>query len=318
MSNKTSRLLRTGLLVAAMSLAAPAIAADQPTGAVLPPGPADYIGDQEPPAFADPDGAVEAFRKTLADDDLVGFARLLGLDPAKLTIDPAAGDTFQQIREGAARRVLVDTVGDTRILKIGRVLWPFPFPIAKFEDGWAFDTYAGIDEVVDRRVGENELETIATLDAYVEAQQEYFAEDRDADAVLEYAQKMVSSEGATDGLYWPETEEDGASPAGEMVVEAQLDKAAEGRGYFGYKYRILTGQGDNVAGGAYDYVVNGNMINGHAVVAWPAAYGLSGIHTFVVNHAGVIYQADLGDDTAAAVEAIDRFNPGDDWQLVAD
>ncbi len=90
----------------------------------------------------------------MSDDDLVGFARLLGLDPAKLTMDPAAGDTFQQIREGAARRVLVDAVGDTRILKIGRVLWPFPFPIAKFEDGWAFDTYAGIDEVVDRRVGE--------------------------------------------------------------------------------------------------------------------------------------------------------------------
>lgn len=309
--------LRAALLACGLALAGPALAADVPTGALPSPSLADYIADAEPPAFADPDAAVAAFRKALADDDLVAFAGLLGLDAAKVAEDPSSADSFAQIREGAANRLLVETEGEDRILKIGRVLWPFPFPLKKFEDGWAFDTYAGIDEVIDRRVGENELQTIDTLAFYVDAQRDYRAEDRDDDGVLEYAQKAVSSEGQTDGLYWPATEETGESPAG-ALDPGQLDKAAEGRGYYGYRYRILTGQGDNVAGGAHDYVVNGNMINGHAILAWPVEYGVTGIHTFMVNHAGVIYETDLGDDTAAKVEAITIFNPDDSWSVVED
>jgi hypothetical protein len=309
--------LRAALLAGGLALAGPALAADVPTGALPSPSLADYIADAEPPAFADPDAAVAAFRKALADDDLVAFAGLLGLDAAKVAEDPSSADSFAQIREGAANRLLVETEGEDRILKIGRVLWPFPFPLKKFEDGWAFDTYAGIDEVIDRRVGENELQTIDTLAFYVDAQRDYRAEDRDDDGVLEYAQKAVSSEGQTDGLYWPATEETGESPAG-ALDPGQLDKAAEGRGYYGYRYRILTGQGDNVAGGAHDYVVNGNMINGHAILAWPVEYGVTGIHTFMVNHAGVIYETDLGDDTAAKVEAITIFNPDDSWSVVED
>jgi hypothetical protein len=317
MIEKTLPVLRAALVATALSFVAPAFAADAPTGSVLPPGPAEFIGDKEPPAFTDAEKAVDAFKKALTDDDLVGFLELLGLNVKKVTEDPASADTFQQIREGAARRVLVEGEGDSRILKIGRVLWPFPFPLKKFEDGWAFDTYEGIDEIVDRRVGENEMQTIDTLNFYVDAQRDYFGEDRDEDGVLEYAQKLISSEGLTDGIYWPETEETGESPAGALDPE-QMDKAAAGRGYFGYKYRILTRQGDNIAGGAHDYVVNGNMINGHALVAWPAVYGLSGIHTFLVNHSGVIYEADLGEDTAEKVGAIDTFNPGDDWDVVPD
>jgi hypothetical protein len=315
MTGPTLSTLRAALLACGLALAGPALAADVPTGALPSPSLADYIADAEPPAFADPDAAVAAFRKALADDDLVAFAGLLGLDAAKVAEDPSSADSFAQIREGAANRLLVETEGEDRILKIGRVLWPFPFPLKKFEDGWAFDTYAGIDEVIDRRVGENELQTIDTLAFYVDAQRDYRAEDRDDDGVLEYAQKAVSSEGQTDGLYWPATEETGESPAG-ALDPGQLDKAAEGRGYYGYRYRILTGQGDNVAGGAHDYVVNGNMINGHAILAWPVEYGVTGIHTFMVNHAGVIYETDLGDDTAAKVEAITIFNPDDSWSVV--
>jgi hypothetical protein len=317
MTGTTLSTFRAALLACGMALAVPALAADVPTGALPSPSLADYIAATEPPAFADPDAAVAAFRKALADDDLVAFAGLLGLDAARVSEDPSSADSFAQIREGVENGLLVDTEGEDRVLKIGRVLWPFPFPLKKFEDGWAFDTYAGIDEVVDRRVGENELQTIATLAFYVDAQRDYRAEDRDDDGVLEYAQKAVSSEGQTDGLYWPATEETGESPAG-ALDPGQIDKAAEGRGYYGYRYRILTGQGDNVAGGAHDYVVNGNMINGHAIVAWPVEYGVTGIHTFMVNHAGVIYETDLGDDTAEKVEAITVFNPDDTWSVVED
>ena len=188
-------------------------------------------------------------------------------------------------------------------------------PIAKTEDGkWAFDTYAGLDEIIARRVGENELTTIATVRAYVDAQTDYASLDRDSDGVLEYAQKLISSEGQTDGLYWPADQGDGESPAGPFVDESEVAAAKDG--YFGYRYRILTGQGDNIAGGAYDYVINGNMIAGFALIAWPVRYGVSGVKTFVVSHHGIVYEKDLGDSTEVIVPYIDRFNPDESWDVV--
>jgi hypothetical protein len=188
----------------------------------------------------------------------------------------------------------------------------------KAQDGkWAFDTFAGLEEIENRRIGENELQTIETMRAYVDAQEEYASQDRDGDGVEEYAQKLVSSEGLTDGLYWPTDIENGESPAGNLD-QGELDDAAKGEGYFGYKYRILTGQGDNIAGGAYDYVINGNMIAGFGLIAWPARYGETGVKTFAVNQSGVIYEVDLGPATADIVKYIDRFNPQDDWAIVAD
>ena len=217
-------------------------------------------------------------------------------------------------------KVVVRDLGDRQFIDIGDELWPLPFPVVKGDDGkWSFDTYAGLEEIINRRVGENELQAIETMRAYVEAQRDYAAEDRDGDGVLEYAQKLLSSEGKTDGLYWPTDDVNGVSPAGDLVTDqAAVDKAKAGDGYFGYRFRILTGQGDNVAGGAYDYVINGNMIAGFALIAWPVKYAETGVHTFVVSHQGIVYQADLGADTEKLAAGIKRFNPDDDWEVTGD
>ena len=183
---------------------------------------------------------------------------------------------------------------------------------------WSFDTYAGLEEIINRRVGENELQAIATAKAYVDAQNDYAAADHDGDGVLEYAQKLISSDGATDGLYWSDDIGAGPSPAGEGIDLAELDKSKAGNGYFGYNYRILTGQGANIAGGAYDFVINGNMIAGFALVAWPAKYGETGVNTFVISHHGAVYETDLGDATDQIVKYIDSFNPDETWNVVDD
>ncbi len=212
--------------------------------------------------------------------------------------------------------MLLEQDGNRAILVLGDQLWPLPFPLSKAADGkWAFDTTAGFEEIINRRVGENELEALATAKAYVDAQADYAAEDRDGDGVLEYAQKLVSSEGATDGLYWPLEQGDGDSPAGSFVDQAAYDKAKLGEGYFGYHFRILRGQGNNIAGGRYDYVINGNMIAGFALIAWPVEYAETGVSTFVVNQAGVVYEKDLGPETEKIVSETYRFNPDKTWEI---
>ncbi len=227
-------------------------------------------------------------------------------------------DTYEEDSRGRQEAGHSEEAGDRRVLNIGDELWPLPFPITKGEDGkWAFDTYAGIEEVINRRVGENEIEAIATARSYVEAQQDYASADRDGDGVLEYAQKLLSSEGQTDGLYWPRPGE-GDSPAGSFVDQAALEKVKEDKGYFGYRFRILTGQGDNIAGGKHDYVINGNMIAGFGLIAWPVKYGETGVRTFAVSQHGIVYEADLGEDTEKVVEGITSFDPDDSWEVVGE
>jgi hypothetical protein len=276
-----------------------------------------FAARERPPSFADPAAAVEAFKAALTSKDVAGLAKLVGLDPEKLKADQNALSVFEELREITSKGLIVQDIEDRKVLALGPKLWPFPFPLVKGADGkWAFDTAAGLEEIVNRRIGENELRTIDVMRAYVDAQREYASEDRDGDDVLEYAQQLISSEGRTDGLYWPQG--DGDSPAGALVDTAALEKAKQGQGYFGYRYRILTGQGNNVAGGRYDYVINGNMIAGFALLAWPVKYGETGVNTFAINHQGVLYQVDLGADTEALAKAISRFNPGKDWSLVGD
>jgi hypothetical protein len=300
------------LLVAATTLS-PVLATAEELSA------ADYIAAEDPPIFDDASKAVEALRTALAANDFDGVATLLGLDPAKLKAAEGVMDTYERIREGSAKQVVIEEAGDRRILKIGRDLWPLPFPVTKGGDGkWAFDTVAGIEEIINRRIGENELQAIATARAYVEAQRDYAAEDRDGDGVPEYAQKLLSGEGLTDGLYWPIEQGDGDSPAGSFVNEAQIDKSKEGNGYYGYRFRILTGQGDSVAGGKYSYIINDNMIAGFALIAWPAKYAETGVLTFVVNQAGIVYEKDLGADTEALAGKIAEFGPDDGWEVTSD
>lgn len=276
-----------------------------------------YLG-AEPTLFDTAEAAIQAFKDTIAKGSLADVAKLLGLDAAKLEKAEGMATMLDQIRAATAESVVVQNEDDVQILDLGNQLWPFPFPIVKGEDGkWAFDTVAGLEEIVNRRIGENELTAIETMRLYVQAQNDYAAQDRDADGVVEFAQKLLSSEGATDGLYWPSEQGDGDSPAGPLDPGA-LEKAKAGDGYFGYKFRILTKQGANVAGGAYDYVVNGNMIGGFALIAWPAKYGETGVSTFMVNQAGVVYEKDFGVDTENIVSKIKTFNPGNNWELVED
>lgn len=281
--------------------------------------PSDYVVLKGPPPFDDPSAAVEAFKSVLAKDDFDGLAALLGLDAAKLRTSEGVMDTYAQIRQGAAKTVIVRELGNRKELSIGDKLWTLPFPITKGRDGtWAFDTQAGIEEIINRRVGENEIAAIEMVRAYVDAQRDYSAEDRDGDGVLKYAQKLVSSEGQADGLYWPSDEAHGVSPAGDFINQAALDKAKKGNGYFGYRFRILTGQGKNIAGGAYDYVINGNMIAGFALLAWPVKYAETGVKTFEVNQQGIVYEADLGPNTEAVARGIKLFNPDDKWEVTGD
>jgi hypothetical protein len=304
----------------ALSMAAslPVSAQEAATPDVATPEIASLASASEPPAFGTPEAALDALKQSLQADGSDAVAALLGLDPAKLKADENTEDTLAAIKEGAAKQLGLDGEGDRRTVLIGEKLWPLPFPIVKGEGGkWTFDTFDGLEEVINRHIGENELATIETMRAFVDAQEDYASQDRDEDGVEEFAQKLVSTKGTTDGLYWPTDDVNGESPAGDLD-QSELDDAAKGEGYFGYKYKILTGQGDHIAGGAYDYVINGNMIAGFGLVAWPAKYGETGVTTFAVNQHGVVYETDLGTATEGIVKYIERFNPDDGWKVVKD
>jgi hypothetical protein len=191
-------------------------------------------------------------------------------------------------------------------------------PIVKQGTQWHFDGAAGMKEIVARRVGRNELATIQVCLAYVDAQREFASEDRDGDGLFEYAQKMMSSDGQHDGLYWPTKEGEPDSPLGELIADARSEGYSPKQGkrepYHGYLYKMLTKQGPHATGGAYDYLVRGNMIGGFALVAYPAEYANSGIMTFVVNHDGVVFSKDLGPGTAKTAGAMTRFDPDKTWK----
>jgi Protein of unknown function (DUF2950) len=204
-----------------------------------------------------------------------------------------------------------------RIAYVGPRAWPLPIPIVLSGGAWRFDTEDGIDELLNQRIGGNELRAIATVRAYVDAQNDYASEDRDGDQVLEYAQHIRSSPGEHDGLYWPSAADQEPSPIGPLLAAA-VETHDVGASYNGYYYRILTRQGTNPPGGAYDYVINGNMIAGFALIAWPAEYGRSGVMTFLVNHQGKVFEKDLGPDTAKVAAAIDAYDPDPTWTEVTE
>ncbi|MFY9837655.1 MAG: DUF2950 domain-containing protein [Xanthobacteraceae bacterium] len=211
--------------------------------------------------------------------------------------------------------------GDRKaILVIGDNDYPFPIPMVRNKNGtWSFDTDAGRREILYRRIGHNELDAIQTSLAYVDAQNEYAAKDRTGAGAGIYAQRFVSTPGKKDGLYWPTEQDEEESPLGELFAAASKQgyRAGEGRSpYHGYYYKILTRQGPAAEGGAADYIVNGNMIGGFALVAYPAEYRNSGVMTFIVNYAGTVYEKDLGPDTAEIAERMTSFNPDSTWKKV--
>ena len=209
-----------------------------------------------------------------------------------------------------SHKVTID--GDKAIVEVGKTGWTLPIPIVKDGAQWRFDAEAGIDELGAREIGRDELGTIQTLLAIVDAQREYAATDPMKTGSPVYARRLKSLPGKKDGLYWPTAPGEPESPLGEQVAHAQPDGIAPG-GHYGYNFRLLYAQGPAAPGGALDYLVNGRMLS-FAAIAWPARYGETGIMTFMVNHDGVIYQRDLGPETHLLAPAITSFNPEKGWE----
>jgi hypothetical protein len=212
--------------------------------------------------------------------------------------------------------------GDSVVLVIGKDDWPFPIPLVKKGTSWVFDTDKGKQEVLNRRIGENELFTIQTLLAVVDAQREYAMKDRNKNGLLDYAQKFFSDPGKKNGLYWEAKAGEAPSPLGPIIAEARSEgyqgTRVNGSGgpYHGYHYKMLMAQGKDAPGGAYSYLVKGKMIGGFAVVAYPAEYDNSGVMTFIVNHDDKVFQKNLGKNTASVAKAMKEYNPDSTWSQV--
>ncbi|HSD61887.1 MAG TPA: DUF2950 domain-containing protein [Burkholderiales bacterium] len=275
-------------------------------------------------SFSSPDEAAAALVAAAQSGDKKNLLAVLGPEATKL----GSGDPVQAKHEReqfvAAYQEKHEVVkeGDGRAtLVVGKNDWPLPIPLVKAGDGWQFDTAAGREEILNRRIGQNELYTIQVLLALVDAQREYAAVDRNGDGLLEYAQKFVSSKGKKDGLYWPVSEGEPPSPMGDLVANAVQEgysrKGGKPAPYWGYYYRLLTAQGKDAPGGAYSYLAKGKMFGGFAIVAYPAKYGGSGVMSFMVSHDGVVYQKDLGPGTAQTAVKMSTFNPDASWKRVA-
>ena len=276
--------------------------------------------------FQTPDDAAKALLEAARSDDRNQIIAVFGSHDADLL---SSGDDIEDKNNRsdfvtlAQEKMATEKIGEDRaIVHVGNTDWPFPIPLVKKGDSWQFDAEQGRQEILNRRIGRNELSTLGAIRGYVEAQFDYANADRDGDGVSEYAQKLQSEPGKFDGLFWETEEGQPQSPLGPLIAEARAEgykiKGETGKPtpYHGYYYRILTRQGGNVPGGKYDYVINGNMIAGFALVAFPAQYGSSGIMTFVVNHQGKIYQKDLGPKTAEIAEKMKEYNPDSSWEEV--
>jgi len=271
--------------------------------------------------FGTPEAAVEALLTAFKNSDDGTLAALFGPEYADrlLSKDKVAAKESRTLLYEAAQKKLTlrkDTA-DRAILVIGPDAWPFPIPLVRSGADWRFFTAEGIDEIVNRRIGAHELNTIAACRFYVAAQRQYASKIRDKSGVRKFAQRLVSTAGAQDGLYWDPTVANGdESPFGPNIAEFLASGRKPGEPYQGYYYRVLTRQGAHVPGGRYNYVINGNMIAGFALVAFPAEYGNTGIMTFVVSHHGKVYQKDLGPRTVEIAKAMQEYNPDATWMEV--
>ena len=221
----------------------------------------------------------------------------------------------------SAHTLQTDSNGVTTLV-VGADEWPFPFPIVEHDGRYRFDSAAGIEEVINRRVGANELATIQSCLAFVDAQREYYVRNAERDPLLHFAQKISSTPGRKDGLYWATSGNELPSPLGEAFARARSEGyfkegVTNATPYHGYVYRLLTAQGSHAPGGAYDYMVRDKMLGGFALIAFPVEYGVSGVMTFIVSHDGVVFSKDLGRTTATGVQLIETFDPDPSWQREA-
>ena len=272
--------------------------------------------------FSSPEKAIEAFVASVRDFNFDRLMKIFGTDSERLfkTKDPTADQNLRTafLKLYDQKHELVSRTDGTKVLVVGPDKWPFPVPLAKSGNGWAFDCPAGFEEIINRRIGRDELAAIQTILAISDAEREYYRRNPQGGALLSYAEKFRSTEGKKDGLYWKVKDGEPRSPLGEFVADAADEGyTKESSTYYGYNYRLLSAQGPHAPGGAYDYVIRGKQVFGFAVLAYPAAYGDSGIMTFMVSHSGIAYQRDLGPKTKELAEKITSFDPGDGWTKVA-
>jgi len=284
------------------------------------------------PGFGKPFASAEDAAQALADaakaKDRSALKAILGpaSDELQVSDQVQAENELAQFAAAFENGHWVVPDSNTRAtLEVGPNGWPLPIPLVQTNGHWFFDTAAGKDEIINRRIGRNELSALDTVRAYVDAQREYASRDRDGSQVLKYAQRVLSTPGKKDGLYWPLDLDGEMSPLGPLVADAQGEgyqtsdrQRAEPQPFHGYCFRILTRQGSHAPGGKYDYVINGNMIGGFALVAWPADYGDSGVMTFIVNQQGRVYQKDLGPATAAIAKKMTTYDPDPTWRRSPD
>jgi hypothetical protein len=330
MINRKSRFAFTTLLAAAIF-----------TAGLFAISPSARGQSPEQRTFSSADDALQALVSAAQARDRAALAKVFGPDYDQLL----SGDDVEDARDlddfaaAAGESARLQKADDSSYtVTVGRNNWPTPIPLVRNDARWFFDTQAGLEEVLNRRIGENEFSAIATCRTYAVAQWEYYTDsDWDHDSVAEYAQKLISDPGAHNGLYWETSDGDKPSPLGSLIGAAQAEgygpatstDGATGKGgsdkdvpeldrapYHGYYFKILTRQGPHAPGGKYSYFINGNMIAGYALVAYPDKWGNSGVMTFVINQQGRAYQKNLGPDTATLASAMTEYNPDPTWKLV--
>ncbi|HWB83984.1 MAG TPA: DUF2950 domain-containing protein [Bryobacteraceae bacterium] len=277
--------------------------------------------------FATPRAAAQALLAAAEADDVPAVMNMFGPDADAIL---HSGDPVQDKGNRAkfvtkakqSMKVRIDRANANRAtLLIGADAFPFPIPLVRRAGRWSFDTAAGKREILARRIGANELSTIAACKAYVNAQYDYASEDRNKNGIPEYARKLISSPGQRDGLFWPGADApptEFTSAVKQAVAEGYRKTGSKPTPYHGYNFRILLAQGPKARGGTLNYIQHGSMIGGFGLVAWPAEYGVSGIMTFLVNQDGVVYEKDLGPSTTATAENMTAFDPDKTWRPVGE
>jgi hypothetical protein len=312
-----SKLSTITILAGAWSVLPAALYAAEPTESPQKPGGAQRV-------FACPEDAVKALQAASAANDQAALTEIFGPDFHQLLTGDHVQDANNEQRFAAAMALGCKPVAegqDTVTLEVGTNDWPMPIPLVKANGQWRFDTAAGKEEVINRHIGKDELHAIGVCRAYVEAQRKYASTDAGQDS--SYAQKFKSTPGKRDGLYWPPVENEAASPFGPLVAEAHSEGYVNPKGtgphpFHGYYFRILSCQGKDAPGGTKNYMSQGMMSGGFALVAYPEHWEQSGIMTFIVNQDGKVYQRCLGEKTSEIASTMKEYNPEIGWTLVED
>jgi hypothetical protein len=277
-------------------------------------------------SFATPQFAADALIKALTEYNVPELIKIFGPDGKDFvaTADPVQDKTLAEAFVRKAQEKNVVTIdpknGSRAILSVGNDAWPFPVPIVRKSRKWIFDSKEGHDEILYRRIGANELDAIKVCRGFVEAQKEYAAQIHDDSGVNQYAQKIISTPGKQDGLYWQNADGTPGGPVGEAVARAIQEgySASQRSGYHGYYFKVLKGQGPAARLGQLDYVINGIMIGGFALVAVPAEYRVTGVKTFIVSYDGIVFEKDMGSNSLEIAKNMDRYNPDKTWQVTDD